>query len=79
LKNVYPAGQSFPKLALIRSLLLAFLLILSSSAGLFTPDFYSAETKNWQAQSIGQDLVDLLLIAPFLILYFKPKTDHEPG
>lgn len=50
------------------SLPLAILLIFASSIGLFTPNFYSQETANWMAQSIGQDMIDLFLVAPFLVI-----------
>jgi hypothetical protein len=46
----------------------AVLLVLVSVIGLFTPGFYSAETLNWQVHSAGQDLVDLFIISPVLIL-----------
>lgn len=47
---------------------LLLLLIIVSCVGLFTPAFYSLETLNWQAQSMGQDFVDLFFIAPFLAI-----------
>ena len=53
---------------LLLSLPLVALTIVVSCVGLFTPDFYSAETLNWQAQSTGQDMIDLLLIAPCLLI-----------
>lgn len=53
---------------LVLSLPLITGVIWVSSFGLFTPDFYAQETTNWRAQSIGQDLIDLLLIAPVLII-----------
>ena len=53
---------------LIASFLLAGLVIIVSLAGILTPNFYSAETANWQAQSIGQDIVDLFAIVPCLII-----------
>jgi hypothetical protein len=53
---------------LLLPLPLAALVIIVSCVGLLTPDFYSAETLNWQAQSAGQDMVDLFLIAPCLII-----------
>jgi len=46
---------------------LAILVIIASCAGLFSRDLYAAETPNWKAQAVGQDLVDLLLIVPCLI------------
>lgn len=49
------------------SLPLAVLLIYAGVHGLFLPGFYRAETLNWQAQCIGQDAIDLFLIAPVLI------------
>lgn len=51
------------------SIPLATLIIMSSSVGLFSDDFYNAETVNWQAQSIGQDLVDLFLVVPALLIF----------
>lgn len=50
------------------SMPLAALVAIASGVGLLTPDLYSAETKNWQAQSIGQDMVDLFLILPCLVV-----------
>jgi hypothetical protein len=38
-----------------------------SSIGLFTTDFYHLESVNWQAQSIGQDIMDLFLVTPVLL------------
>ncbi len=43
-------------------------IILSSSIGFFTPDFYSLETLNWQIQARGQDMVDLFVVAPVLAI-----------
>ena len=50
------------------SLPLAALVIMASITGLTTPDFYAAETPNWQAQSTGQDMVDLFIISPALLI-----------
>ncbi len=50
------------------SLPLAAIVIFVSVTGLATPGFYEAETPNWQAQSIGQDLADLFLVSPALII-----------
>lgn len=47
---------------------LAALVMITSITGLTTTGFYSAETLNWQAQSIGQDMVDLFLITPALLV-----------
>jgi hypothetical protein len=56
------------KIVLYTSFILAALVIYVSSVGLFTSGFYAAETVNWQAQSVGQDMVDLFLISPCLLL-----------
>src|SRR6185503_15533855 len=53
---------------LIISLVLAGLVIIVSLAGILIPNFYSVETPDWQAQSIGQDIVDLFVIVPCLII-----------
>lgn len=56
------------KVVLYLSLPLAFILVVVSSFGLFTEDFYAAESPNWQLQSKGQDMVDLFLILPVLLI-----------
>jgi len=50
------------------SLPLAAIVIFVSVTGLATPGVYAAETPNWQAQSYGQDLADLFLVTPALII-----------
>ncbi len=37
-----------------------------SSFGLFFLEFYSKETVSWQVQSAGQDIINLVLVLPFL-------------
>jgi hypothetical protein len=46
------------------------LLTVASASiyGLSTPDFYFRETTNWELQSYGQDLIDLVLICPVLFI-----------
>ncbi len=56
------------KAILFLSLPLVVSMIFVSSAGILTPDFYSAETLNWQSQSIWQDMIDLFLIVPCLLV-----------
>jgi len=56
------------KTILLLSFPLVALIITVSYIGLFTPGFYTAETLNWQAQSVGQDMIDLFLLAPCLIV-----------
>ena len=60
------------KIIIALSLPLSILIILVSYVGLFTPDFYSKETLNWQAQSTGQDFIDLFLITPCLLITAFP-------
>jgi len=50
------------------SAVLAVLIIFTSLTGIFTPDFYSKEKVNWQIQSNGQDIIDLLILAPALLV-----------
>lgn len=46
-----------------------FLMIAGVSlVGLFFPDIYQGFTENWLAQTIGQDTIDLLVIAPVLLV-----------
>ncbi|MBL7724690.1 MAG: hypothetical protein JNK27_11100 [Chitinophagaceae bacterium] len=61
------------------SLPLAALVVFVSATGLSTPGFYAAETTNWQAQSAGQDLIDLFIVVPALLIsavfaYHKRKA-----
>jgi len=57
---------------------LAILVAVSAFVGLSSPGFYARETPNWQAQSEGQDMADLFLVTPALLLtaigaYLKRK------
>ena len=47
---------------------LALLVVGVSTVGIFTPNFYANETLSWQVQSLGQDIIDLILIAPALLV-----------
>jgi hypothetical protein len=49
------------------SLAAALLMMVASAAGIYLPDVYAKETPTWAAQGIGQDIVNLLIIAPALI------------
>lgn len=48
----------------IQALLIAFTCI----SALLIPGFYKSESGNWQAQSLGQDLIDCFLVVPVLII-----------
>src|SRR5581483_6228932 len=50
------------------SVLLAGVVAASSLGGLLLPDVYAKETPSWAAQGLGQDFVDLVFVAPFLVL-----------
>lgn len=56
------------KIIPILSLPLAAFTITASVASLLTPGFYSKETRNWAAQSLCQDSINLFLITPLLIV-----------
>jgi hypothetical protein len=50
------------------SLAIAACTVLMSLTGIFSQAFYARETPNWQVQSMGQDVVDLFLIVPVLLI-----------
>jgi hypothetical protein len=50
------------------SFILCILIGISSITSLYLPDFYYKETLNWQAQCIGQDYINAIIIVPFLLL-----------
>jgi hypothetical protein len=52
----------------VLSLLIATLLIFVSIAGISSGTLYANETPAWRLQCYGQDLVDLFLVTPCLIL-----------
>lgn len=56
------------RIILFLTLPLTAFIVIVSCVGLLSPNFYAAETVNWQAQSIGQDMIDLFLIAPCLLI-----------
>lgn len=60
--------RDYPKQVLALTVPLAMLVGGVSLVGIFTPNFYGNETLNWQVQSLGQDIVDLVLIVPVLMI-----------
>lgn len=50
------------------SIFLSSLIIFASATGLFILEFYSMETPSWQIQSVGQDVINLFVIVPLLII-----------
>jgi hypothetical protein len=65
---VNPDQTKKEKTILILSLPLAILVGFISCISLYTPGFYQLESINWQAQSIGQDIMDLFLVNPVLLI-----------
>jgi len=59
--------QNYPKAVLALSISLSLLVGMVSIVGIYSPNFYINETLNWQVQSLGQDIIDLVLIVPILI------------
>ncbi len=60
--------ERFNKVLPALSLVLAFFTFIVSYLGVFVAGTYSRETANWTAQAIGQDVVNLFLIVPLLIV-----------
>jgi len=56
------------KIFLLLIILLSVFVAVVSLGGIFIPEMYVRETGDWQAQSIGQDLFDLFLGVPMLLL-----------
>jgi hypothetical protein len=50
------------------SFVLAGLVAVASLAGILMPAVYAKETASWAAQGIGQDWIDLVLVAPLVAL-----------
>ncbi len=49
------------------SIVICVLVGFTSLTGVMNPDFYQKETLNWQAQSFGQDVINLCLVIPVLL------------
>lgn len=56
------------KAILYLSLPLAILIIINSYFGIFVPGTYAKETYNWSIQGKGQDIADLFLVVPLLLV-----------
>ena len=61
---------AYYKILRILTILLAFSLVLVSVAGAFFPETYERDSASMAAQGAGQDLVDLFLGVPLLVLTF---------
>ena len=49
------------------SVSIAALIVISTIISILSPEFYAAESPNWTLQSLGQDYIDLLFVAPLLV------------
>lgn len=61
-------GSNRNNIILWLSIPLAALMIIISYAGIFLHGTYAGENANWSAQALGQDIFDLFLAAPLLIV-----------
>ena len=62
------------KTALWLSVLVAFLVLIASSAGLFLKSLYAMETMSWTVQAYGQDIANIVAAAAlFIAVYFVSK------
>src|SRR6185295_17406390 len=43
-------------------------MAVASAAGVFLPDIYAHETASWAAQGVGQDIVNLLVVFPAVLV-----------
>jgi hypothetical protein len=50
------------------SLAAALLAAVASAAGIYVPGIYARETASWAAQGVGQDIVNLFVLCPALLL-----------
>ena len=50
------------------SLVIAGLVAVTSLFGIFFKSIYSLETDNYAAQALGQDMVNLIVVVPALIM-----------
>lgn len=60
--------QPKDKKILLLGFTLSLLVLVSSLCGLLLKSTYILETENWRIQSIGQDLADLFLVFPVLLI-----------
>lgn len=50
------------------SIPLALLISFVSLTGIYTDNFYASESSSWRIQCVGQDIINLVLIVPFLVI-----------
>lgn len=66
-----------PKTAFVLLIILAALIAVSAAAAIGDPEVYSGETLNWKAQALAQDWVNLILVAPLIVLSSIPALRHS--
>jgi hypothetical protein len=67
-------GMKISKTPLWLSMLIAFLALIASSAGLFLKSTYARETTSYALQSVGQDIENIVAAAALLLMvYFVSK------
>lgn len=61
------------------SVLAGFGAAAASAAGVFIPSTYAKETANWAAQGVGQDIVNLFIGFPAILIsaYFVNKGSYR--
>ncbi|HEX2787712.1 MAG TPA: hypothetical protein VHP32_07390 [Ignavibacteria bacterium] len=65
------------KVILALSIPLALCVVIASYYGIFT-NLYKLETTNWNAQAIGQDIIDLFVVTPVLLIAaFLSYNNHK--
>jgi hypothetical protein len=60
--------MNIPKTSLNLSLLAGFLMAIVSAAGIFLPSVYAKEHISWASQGYGQDIINLFVIFPALLV-----------
>lgn len=58
---------------------LALLISFVSLTGIYTDNFYGSESSTWRIQCVGQDIINFVLIVPFLVIsalltFFNRRT-----
>jgi hypothetical protein len=81
--NLVVGGSMRPapsKSVMIWSVAISVLVTLASVLGLWDPDVYSEETKNWATQAKGQDLGNLAAVVTLLVSgYGYSRGSHRAG
>jgi hypothetical protein len=60
------------------SVITTILICLTSFVGLFMPDFYEAESREWQIQCRTQDFINLVIVIPSFLTISLLSFDKRP-